>query len=349
MNRAEMDISDLHQPRLPHGPRGSGGRVNKARLRATLTRTVRLEAEGLEQLKISLDGALGDTLIAAVTAVFERGGRVVVTGMGKSGHVARKIASTFASTGTAALFVHPAEASHGDLGMIRADDVVLALSWSGETPELSNIVAYTRRFGIVLIAMTSRIESPLGSIADYCLTLPRMPEACPNGLAPTTSTIMQLALGDAFAMGLLDARGFSPADFRIFHPGGKLGAQLLRAGDLMHAGDNLPLVSPDAKLSQVIVAMTSRRSGIGGVVDGAGRLIGVVTDGDLRRAFQVGFVDRSVGDIMSPAPHTAPADALAPDLVAMMNERRITSLFVVEEGRPIGMIHLHDLLRAGVV
>ena len=322
---------------------------DEPRLRAGLRRTVRLAADGLEALEQALAGPLGNTMTAAARMVLSQDGRLVVTGMGKSGHVGRKIAATLASTGTAAFFVHPAEASHGDLGMIRAHDAVLALSWSGETPELGSIIAYTRRFHVPLIAITSRAKSPLASAAEFPLILPRSPEACPNGLAPTTSTTMQLVIGDAFAMCLLEARGFSASDFRIFHPGGKLGAQLLRARDLMHGMDDLPLVRTDALLSQAIVAMTSRRFGIGGVVDGEGTLIGVVTDGDLRRAFANGFVDRPVSEIMTGMPHVAQPEALAPDLVATMNERRITSLFVVSQGRPVGILHLHDLLRAGVV
>ncbi len=323
--------------------------VDDARLRRCLVRTVQLETEGLEALRDALQGPLGDTLIAAVRMVLSRSGRLVVTGMGKSGHVARKIAATLASTGTAALFVHPAEASHGDLGMIRAEDAVMALSWSGQTPELASIISYARRFGVSLIAITSGADSALGSTAQFPLILPRLTEACPNGLAPTTSTTMQLAIGDAFAMGLLEARGFSAADFRVFHPGGKLGAQLLRAGDLMSGGDDLPLVPADAMLSQAIVAMTSRRFGIGGVVDAEGRLVGVVTDGDLRRAFNGGFVDQPVLKVMNPSPQVATPGALAPELVTMMNTRRITSLFVVSQDRPVGILHLHDLLRAGVV
>ncbi len=321
--------------------------IDDTRLRESLVRTVRLEADGLDALREALGGALGDTLMAAVRLVLQRGGRCVVTGMGKSGHVGRKIAATLASTGTAALFVHPAEASHGDLGMILPEDVVLALSWSGETPELASIIGYTRRFDVALIAITSRADSPLAKAAAHALILPLLPEACPNGLAPTTSTTMQLAIGDAFAVGLLEARGFSAADFRVFHPGGKLGAQLLRASDLMH--QDLPLVEAGAMLSQAIVAMTSRPFGLGGVVDQAGKLLGIVTDGDLRRAFNRGFVDRPVTEAMTANPMIAAPDALAPDLVTQMNARRITALFVVKDGRPVGVLHLHDLLRAGVV
>lgn len=321
--------------------------MSDSHLRESLRRTVQLEADGLAALRDALDGTLGDTLIAAVRMMLGKSGRCVVTGMGKSGHVGRKIAATLASTGTPAHFVHPAEASHGDLGMILPEDVILALSWSGAAPELGSIIGYAHRFGVKLVAITSVADSPLGKAADYPLILPRMPEACPNGLAPTTSTTMQLAMGDAFAMGLLEARGFSAADFRVFHPGGKLGAQLLRASDLMHA--DMPLVAEGATLAEAIVTMTSKPFGTGGVVDGEGRLLGVITDGDIRRAFRKGFVDRPAVEAMTRNPIVASPDSLAPDLVKTMNDRRITSMFVVVDGVPRGVIHLHDLLRAGVV
>ncbi len=321
--------------------------MSDTHLRDSLRRTVQLEADGLVALRDALDGVLGDTLIAATRMMLSKSGRCVVTGMGKSGHVGRKIAATLASTGTASHFVHPAEASHGDLGMIRPEDVILALSWSGAAPELASIIGYAHRFGVKLVAITSVADSALGKAADYPLILPRMPEACPNGLAPTTSTTMQLAIGDAFAMGLLEARGFSAADFRVFHPGGKLGAQLLRASDLMHA--DMPLVAEDATLGEAIVTMTSKPFGTGGVVDGEGRLLGVITDGDIRRAFRKGFVDRPAVEAMTRNPIVAAPDSMAPDLVAQMNDRRITSMFVVVDGVPKGVIHLHDLLRAGVV
>jgi arabinose-5-phosphate isomerase len=271
--------------------------------------------------------------------------------MGKSGHVARKIAATLASTGTPAHFVHAAEASHGDLGMIGRDDVVIALSWSGEAPELADIIAYTRRFGVPLLAITSRAESVLGRAADLVLALPRVAEACPNGLAPTTSTTMQMALGDALAMCLLEARGFSPGDFRDFHPGGKLGAKLRRARDLMHGPMELPLVGEGATVAEALVEMTSRRFGVTGVLDGEGRLVGVFTDGDVRRALQRGVAMESpVAAAMTRTPRTTAPETLAADLVAEMNARRITVLFVLDPaGRPIGILHLHDLLRTGVV
>jgi arabinose-5-phosphate isomerase len=318
--------------------------------RATALRTIALEADGLLALHAALEGALGDVLQQAVALLLARGGRVVVTGMGKSGHVGRKIAATLASTGTPAHFVHAAEASHGDLGMIGREDAVLALSWSGETPELADIIAYTRRFDVPLIAITSRADSALGAAADLCLALPRVAEACPNGLAPTTSTTMQLALGDALAMCLLQARGFSPSEFRDYHPGGKLGARLKRARDVMHGAAELPLVRQGATLAEAVVEMTSRRFGVTGVLDEAGALVGIVTDGDLRRAFQRGLaLDRPVAEAMTRDPFTAPAETLAADLLGLMNERRITTLFVVQAGaEPIGIIHLHDLLRTGL-
>lgn len=323
----------------------------RAARRAALLRTVRLEAEGLAALARALEGPLGDAVLEAVALILAHAGRVIVTGMGKSGHMARKIAATLASTGTPAHFVHPAEASHGDLGMIGREDVVLALSWSGEAPELADIIAFTRRHGVPLIAITSRPGSALGRAADLCLAAPAMPEACPNGLAPTTSTTIQVALGDALAMCLLEARGFSPQDFREVHPGGRLGARLKRARDLMHGPEELPLVAPGTPLAEAIVVMTSRRFGVAGVVDEAGRLVGIVTDGDLRRAFQRGIaMDRPVAEAMTRTPVSTRPDSLAAELLALMNERRITSLFVLdEEGRPVGILHLHDLLRAGVM
>ncbi|HEY8614358.1 MAG TPA: KpsF/GutQ family sugar-phosphate isomerase [Roseomonas sp.] len=311
-------------------------------------RTLRLEAGGLDALRTALDGALGKAFEQAVSVIGDAGGRVIVTGMGKSGHVGRKIAATLASTGTPAYFVHPAEASHGDLGMIGDDDVVLALSWSGEAPELADVIAYARRWGITLIAITSRATSALGSAADIPLILPVMPEACPNGLAPTTSTTMQVAMGDALAVALLSRRGFSAQDFRRFHPGGKLGSQLRKVRDVMHTGAEVPTVPEDATLSRSIMEMTGKRFGTTAVVDGEGYLVGVVTDGDLRRAFQAGFVDGPVREAMSRQPRTIGPDALAEEALHLMNERRITSLFVLEHGRPAGILHLHDLLRIGV-
>ncbi len=281
-------------------------------------------------------------------------GRVVVSGMGKSGHIARKIAATLASTGTPALFVHPAEASHGDLGMIVAGDAVLLLSNSGETPELADLIAHCRRFALPLIAITTEPASTLAKQADTVLLLPKMPEACPMGLAPTTSTTMQLALGDALAVALLRRRGFTAADFRQFHPGGKLGARLKRVAELMHTGEAVPLVSPETRMDDALLVMTEKRFGCVGVIDGAGRLIGIITDGDLRRAMGADLLTRRAGEIMTAQPRTIAPSALAAEALHQMSGRAppITTLFVVDpeagDGRPLGILHIHDLLRAGV-
>lgn len=315
-------------------------------------RTVELEMQGLTALRDALDNGLGEAFEAAVAAVRKmqaKGGRLIVTGMGKSGHVGRKIAATLASTGTPAYFVHPGEASHGDLGMIRDEDAVLALSWSGEAPELSDIIAFCKRFDIPLIAITSRPESALGTAADLPLFLPAMPEACPNGLAPTTSTTMQLAMGDALAVALLSMQGFSAQDFRRFHPGGKLGSKLRKARDLMHPAAEVPLVRVDAKLSDAIMEMTSKRFGVTGVVDDAGLLVGVITDGDLRRSFADRFADKPVAEMMTRTPRSVAPDMMATEVLAELNDAGITTLFVVEGRRPVGILHVHDLLRAGVV
>ncbi len=298
----------------------------------------------------ALAASLGEGFAFAVQALAAVTGRVVVSGMGKSGHVGRKIAATFASTGTPALFVHPAEASHGDLGMIVPGDAVLAISNSGETAELADLIAHARRFGIPLLAMTGRTESALAEAADHLLLLPPAPEACPMGLAPTTSTTMQLALGDALAVALLERRGFSPADFHIFHPGGRLGARLRHVRDLMHTGDAMPLATPETPMPQALLLMTGKGFGCLGVVQ-HGKLAGIVTDGDLRRAMGPELLARQAGDIMNPAPLTARPDMLAAEALRVMNERRrpITTLFVLDESQaPIGILHVHDLLRAGV-
>jgi arabinose-5-phosphate isomerase len=278
-------------------------------------------------------------------------GRVVVSGMGKSGHVGRKIAATLASTGTPALFVHPAEASHGDLGMIVAGDAVLALSNSGETPELADLIRHSRRFALPLVAVTARGDSALARAADVVLSLPAVAEACPMGLAPTTSTVMQMALGDALAVALLTRRGFTAADFRRFHPGGRLGARLIHVRELMHEGEAIPLASPDISMDRALLTITAKRFGCLGVTSTDGRLIGVVTDGDLRRHMGPDLLARRVGEIMTPDPRTIDPDALAAAALHIMNApaRPITALFVTDRhGHPIGIIHVHDLLRAGV-
>lgn len=304
------------------------------------------EVTGLRALSAALDGAFGD----AVGCLDQCAGRVVVTGMGKSGLVGRKIAATLASTGSPALFVHPAEASHGDLGMIVPGDAILALSNSGETAELAHIVAHAHRFDVPIVAITARADSALAQAARVTLLLPPAPEACPMGLAPTTSTTMQLALGDALAVALLTRRGFTRTDFGANHPGGKLGAQLRRVRALMHMGDALPLAPPDLPMEQALLIMTGAGFGCLGAVDSANRLLGVLTDGDLRRAMGPDLLSRTVQDVMNCAPRTIDADALAMDALRAMNDgpRPVTSLFVTEAGRAVGLLHIHDLLRAGV-
>lgn len=307
-------------------------------------RVIRAEAEAL----LALADGLGASFDAAVERLRATSGRVVVTGMGKSGHVARKLAATLASTGSPALFVHPAEASHGDLGMITADDTLLALSNSGETPELADLLTYSRRFRIPLVAIVGRAPSTLADAADLALVLPSCPEACPMGLTPTTSTTAMLALGDALAVALLERRGFSARDFAVFHPGGKLGARLVRVERIMHPRPELPLVGPEVPVTDAVLEMSARRLGCVGVVDGTGRLAGIVTDGDLRRKMSPDLLARPIGEIMTTAPKTIAAQALAAEAVELMNRHAITVLFVVDDGVPQGAIHLHDCLRAGV-
>ncbi len=308
---------------------------------------LRTEAAGLQALAAGLDGNFG----RAVDLLASVSGRVVVSGMGKSGHVARKIAATLASTGTPALFVHPAEASHGDLGMIVPGDAVLGLSNSGETVELADLVAHSRRFGLPLVAITAHAASALALAADVALTLPAAAEACPMGLAPTTSTTMQMALGDGLAVALLTRRGFTEADFHQFHPGGRLGTRLKRVRDLMHTGEAVPLALPDTVMDRALLLITEKRFGCLGVIDVVGRLTGIVTDGDLRRAMGPDLLSRRVADIMTRSPRTIAPDALAVEALHAMNsvDRPITTLFVVDrDRRPLGILHVHDLLRAGI-
>jgi arabinose-5-phosphate isomerase len=305
------------------------------------------EAAGLHALAAGLTASFGN----AVDLLARATGRVVVSGMGKSGLVARKIAATLASTGTPALFVHPAEASHGDLGMIVQGDALIALSNSGETAELADLVAHSRRFGVPLVAITARASSTLAAAADVALTLPTAAEACPMGLAPTTSTTMQMALGDAVAVALLTRRGFTAADFHQIHPGGRLGTRLRRVRDLMHPGDAMPLAPPELPMDRALLLITEKRFGCLGVVNASGRLVGIVTDGDLRRAMGPDLLSRKVASVMTPAPRTIAPDALAGEALHTMNanERPITALFVVDAtSRPLGILHIHDLLRAGV-
>ncbi|MEQ8195764.1 MAG: KpsF/GutQ family sugar-phosphate isomerase [Rhodospirillales bacterium] len=307
-------------------------------------RVLELEAAGLSDLAASLDG--GFTRALGLLAGVE--GRIVVTGMGKSGHIARKIAATLASTGAPAMFVHPAEASHGDLGMITDRDAVMALSNSGETAELADLVAYAKRFEIPLIGITSGANSALAKAATVALIYPGSQEACPMGLAPTTSTTVMLALGDAIAVALLERKGFSSEDFHALHPGGKLGQRLLKVSDIMHGGEALPLVTPQTSMADAILIMTEKSFGCVGVIDDAGRLLGVVTDGDLRRRMSADLLSLKVSDVFTPGGKTIRSDALASEAVHFMNVNKITNVFIAEGEKPIGILHIHDCLRAGV-
>jgi arabinose-5-phosphate isomerase len=302
------------------------------------------EGNALKELGAALNGSF----LKAADLMRSCKGRVIVTGMGKSGHIARKIAATLASTGTPSYFVHPSEASHGDMGMIVNDDVVLALSNSGQVAELTDMIHYTRRFSIPLIAMTANAESVLGSTADVALILPPVPEVCPIGLAPTTSTTMMLALGDALAVVLMEMKGFTADDFRNFHPGGKIGKKLLRVGDIMLKGSDMPLVAENDAMSRVLLIMTQKSLGCAGIVDAEGKLIGIITDGDLRRHMANDLPSRNASEIMTKAPMTVPPSILAGEAIKLMNDKKRTQLFVVEDEKPIGILHIHDLLRAGI-
>jgi arabinose-5-phosphate isomerase len=307
----------------------------------------RVLATEAQALGLMADG-LGEAFMAAVETIFTAKGRVVLTGVGKSGHVGRKIAATLASTGTPAMFVHANEASHGDLGMIGVDDVVLALSKSGEVKELTDVIHYAKRFGVPLLAMTASAGSALGKAADILLLLPDAPEATDGVNAPTTSTTLQIALGDALAVAVLERRGFTADDFRIYHPGGKLGAMLRTVADIMHGAADLPLVGPQIPMPQALLVMTEKRFGCVGVQDQAGQLSGLITDGDLRRHMD-GLLGLTAEQVMTAKPRTIGPDMLAAEALRLMNEWRITVLFVVEAGKPVGILHIHDLLRAGVV
>lgn len=312
-------------------------------------RVLEIESKGLAELQAALDGNLGVALEQAVETVLAAKGRVVVSGMGKSGHVGRKIAATLASTGTPASFVHPAEASHGDLGMITTSDVVLLLSNSGESAELKDILNYCARFAVPMLAITANAESTIGRASDIVMQLPRAREACPNGLAPTTSTLLQLALGDALAMALLEAKGFTADDFRNYHPGGKLGARIKHAADIMNRGTALPLVDEAASLDDVVQEISTKKFGCTGVLATNGTLTGIITDGDLRRNFMRGNAGAKAGDVMTRQPMTISGQLLAAEVIELINARRITAVFVVDEAaKPVGLIHLHDLLREGV-
>jgi arabinose-5-phosphate isomerase len=309
-------------------------------------RVLETEISGLAALKASI----GPEFARCVERIGALKGRLVCAGVGKSGHVARKIAATMASTGTPAMFIHPTEASHGDMGMIGPDDGVLALSKSGEVSELSDLIAYTKRFAIPLFAMTANKASVLGKAGDYLLLLPEAEEACGETRAPTTSTTMQIAYGDALAVALLEQRGFTAQDFRVYHPGGKLGAMLKSVGDLMHTDADLPLVAASTPMMEAVLTMTAKRFGATGVVDKQGALIGIITDGDIRRRAGTNFAEFTAGDVMTPAPMTIAPDALAGAALAALNEKGRTVIFAVDhDQRPVGILHVHDLLRAGVV
>ncbi len=311
-------------------------------------RTLALEGKGLKAIEDALANGLSQSFADAVDTIRAATGRVIVTGMGKSGHVGQKVAATLASTGTPASFVHPSEASHGDLGMVTPNDVVLAFSWSGETLELTSLINYSRRFAVPLIAVTSRADSTLANAAEITLALPKASEACPHGLAPTTSTVMQVALGDCLAIALLESKGFTASDFKTFHPGGQLGARLKYVSDLMHRDDQIPLAGLDTVMSDALVTMTEKSLGCLGVVDAEGRLVGIVTDGDLRRKMGPELLTATAEEIMTGNPKSVSPDTLASAALEIVNASAITALFVTEDGKPVGIIHVHDLLRAGV-
>jgi arabinose-5-phosphate isomerase len=310
-------------------------------------RTVTAFRQGLAEVAAALENGLAEPFAAAVGVLHGITGRVIVTGVGKSGHIGSKLAATLASTGTPAYFVHPAEANHGDLGMIAKDDAIMCLSWSGESVELKGILAYSRRYRIPLIAITSGESSALAREADVVLRLPKAPEACPHGLAPTTSTLMQLAIGDALAVALLEARGFTAGDYHQFHPGGRLGASLTHIGEIMHRGERVPLVSSGAVMKDAIMEITSKGFGCVGVVKDDGQLAGIITDGDLRRHIGDDLMAKRVDDVMTRSPKTVPANTLVGKALDVVNSSAITALMIVEDGRPVGIVHLHDLLRVG--
>lgn len=307
-------------------------------------RVIRVEADALRMLEASIDGTFTD----AVDTMGKADGRVILVGVGKSGHVARKIAATLASTGCPSYYIHPTEASHGDLGMITTSDVVLALSRSGETKELSDLIHYTRRFEIPLIGMTADAESSLATASDVSLVIPDAPEACAETRAPTTSTTLMMALGDALAVALLEQRGFTGDDFKTFHPGGKLGALLRTVDDLMHGGEEMPLVKSGTEMAEALSEMSAKGFGCLAVLDTAGSLMGIVTDGDIRRLVSVGRMAMTIDDAMTRDPIVASPGMLASAVLAQMNEKRITQMFVVAEGKPIGVVHMHDFLKIGV-
>lgn len=321
-------------------------KTSDSKFLTTARRVIRTEAQALN----SLESSLNSTFDRAVELLLQVKGRVIVSGMGKSGHIAHKIAATFASTGTPAQFIHPAEASHGDLGMMAQGDVALVLSNSGETPELADLVAYTRRFGIPLIGVASKPNSTLLKQSDVALVLPQVDEACGTGIVPTSSTTMTLALGDALAVALMEHRAFTPEHFRQFHPGGKLGARLSNVRDLMHTGDAIPTVQGSAMMGDTLIEISQKGFGVVGVTDADGILLGIITDGDLRRHMD-GLLDLTSQQVMTAAPTTISPNALAEEAVAIMNQRKITCLFVVDPkgvSTTLGLLHIHDCLRIGL-
>lgn len=313
---------------------------------AVARRVINVEQAALEALELSL----GDDFTAVCDLMLSLKGRAILTGVGKSGHVGRKISATLASTGMPSLYVHPTEASHGDMGMITPDDVVIALSRSGETKELADVLGYCRRFDVPLVAMTARKDSSLGKAATHYLLIPPAAEACAITNAPTTSTTLQIALGDALAVALLEAKGFTATDFKTFHPGGALGAQLATVSDLMHSADDTPVVSEGAQMSEALIIMSEKGFGCVGALDGTGRLSGIVTDGDLRRHMSEDLTTKTVADIMTRGPKTAVAGELAADALRRMTAEdvKIMQLFVLDDEKPVGILHLHDCLRAGL-
>jgi arabinose-5-phosphate isomerase len=314
---------------------------------ASALRTVATERAGVEALAAALDNGLAEPFAQAVETLSKIEGRVIVTGVGKSGHIGSKLAATLASTGTPAFFVHPSEANHGDLGMIARDDAIIAMSWSGETVELKGIIAYSRRFSIPLIAITAGENSALGREADVLLLLPRASEACPHGLAPTTSALLQLVIGDALAVALLEARGFTPDHFRTFHPGGQLGANLTRISEIMRVGDQIPLVLTGTKMPEAVMTLSQKKVGCVCVVDGEGRLAGIFTDGDLARNLHRNLADTTVDEVMTRTPKTVEPQMFAGAAIALLNKHNISALVVAEGDRPVGVVHFHDLLRIG--
>jgi len=307
-------------------------------------RVIETEAEGLNQAARALD----ERFIKALDLFTGVKGRIIVSGMGKSGHIANKIAATLASTGTPAFFVHPGEASHGDLGMITREDAVLAISNSGDTVELADIIAHSRRFSIPLVAITGKEASALAEAADVVLILPEGDEACPMGLAPTTSTTVTLALGDALAIGLLERKGFTADQFQLLHPGGQLGRKLVKVTDIMHKGENMPVVAPEDVMADVLITITAKTFGVAGVVNAEGRLVGVITDGDLRRHMSPNLLEACAEDIMTRNPISVPPQLLAAEALGLMNEKRISAVFVLEDGRPLGLVRIHDILHWGI-